>query len=286
MGHRRSDGLACAAVNAPVAPAVRLVASDLDGTLFGPDGAVSARTAATLRDVAAAGVEIVVATGRSHWSAVPRLEHLGCLRWLICSNGATVYDFEVGEIVVRRALSPADVAEVVDGLTARFPSVGFAWESPEGVFHTDRWVANRYATDARFQVKQRPTRELRVHEETVLKLMIAHDELTEYEWLDALATEVPDGLSASTSGAAFVEVTAADANKGDALRLLCDEVGVDRSHTIAFGDHANDLGMLAWVGTGYAMANAAARVREIADATAPHHAEDGVAQVLSELLLA
>ena len=57
----------------------------------------------------------------------------------------------------------------------------------------------------------------------------------EYEWLDAVPALIPDGLSVSTSGAAFVEVTAADANKGDALRLLCAELGVDRSTTIATG---------------------------------------------------
>ncbi|MDH3678703.1 MAG: Cof-type HAD-IIB family hydrolase [Acidimicrobiia bacterium] len=272
-------------MNAPVGSTIRLVASDLDGTLFGPDGTVSSRTAETLRAVAAAGVEIVVATGRSHWSAVPRLEHVGCLRWLICSNGATVYDLEAGGVVVHRPLTGAQVSEVVDGLRDRFPTVGFAWESPEGVFHTDRWVVNRAATDARFEAKPRPTRDLRVGEDTVLKLMIAHDELTEYAWLDAVAADVPVGLSTSTSGAAFVEITAADANKGDALRLLCADVGIDRTETIAFGDHANDLGMLAWVGVGYAMANAGPRVREIADATAPHHADDGVARVLAGLVL-
>lgn len=262
---------------------ITLIASDLDGTLFGSDGAVTARTAEALRATADRGVEIVVATGRSHWSAASRLEHLDCIRWLICSNGATVYDGHAGDVVLRRALTEAQVSSAVDELRGAFPSVGLAWEGPEGVFHTEQWATNRLATDHRFVPKERPTRDLRPDDDTVLKLMVAHDRMVEYEWLDAVTSSIPDGLSVSTSGAAFVEVTAADANKGDALRLLCTELGVDRSTTIAFGDHANDLGMLAWVGRGYAMANAAPRVHEIADATAPHHAEDGVAQVLTAL---
>lgn len=263
---------------------VKLVASDLDGTLLGPDAEVSPRTVEALQAVAEAGVEIVVATGRSHWSAVPRLEHLGCIRWVICSNGATVYDFEAREVVTRRLLTQAQVTAVVEGLGRAFPSAGFAWESPSGVFHTDRFVANRRAIDARFVPKaSRPTRELRVGEDEILKLMVAHEALTEYDWLDAVAAHVPTGLSTSTSGAAFVEVTAAEANKGDALRALCQQLGIDRAHTVAFGDHANDLGMLTWAGFGYAMANAAPRVIAAADATAPHHAEDGVAQVLALL---
>ncbi len=259
------------------------MATDLDGTLFSPDHEVSEQTAAALRRTAERGVEIVVATGRSHWSAVPRLEHLGCIRWLICSNGATVFDLETRELVTGRELTDEQATEVIDAVTDAFPTVGFAWESPEGVFHSERWIANRRATDVRFQVKARPARELDLAAESILKLMAAHDVLTEYAWLDAIAPHVPGRLSVSTSGAAFVEVTAPHANKGDAVRLLCDELGVDRTETIAFGDHANDLGMLAWAGTGYAMAGADPRVVDAADASAPSNADHGVAQVLTHL---
>ena len=264
---------------------VKLIATDLDGTLFGPDHEVSDVTAEALRAVAALGVEVVVATGRSHWSAVPRLEHLGCVRWLIGSNGATVYDFEAGDVVIRRPLGADAVRAVVEGVGKQFPSVGYAWESPDGVFHSDRFVRNRKATDRRFPIVERPTYEFNIDGPEILKLMIAHDLLTEYDWLDAMAVHVPDGLSASTSGASFVEITAANANKGAALRLLCEQLGVDRAETIAFGDHSNDLAMLHWVGTGYAMANGAARLLDIADAVAPPNHEHGVAQVLTSLFL-
>lgn len=264
---------------------LRLVASDLDGTLLGPDSVVSDRTAAALEATAASGVEVVVATGRSHWSSVRLLEHLGCIRWAICSNGATVYDFDAAEVVDQRPVSDEHVGEVVERVVQAFPTAGFAWESPEGIFHTERWAVNRAATDARFVAKNsRPTRELEIGVEPILKLMIAHDVMTEYEWLDAMRPHVPEGLSSSTSGAAFAEVTASDANKGAALRSLCDQLGIGRQATIAFGDHSNDLEMLGWVGTGYAMANANPRVLEAADAVAPHHAEDGVAQVLEGFL--
>jgi Cof subfamily protein (haloacid dehalogenase superfamily) len=259
------------------------MATDLDGTLFSPDHVVSDETALALQLAADRGVEVIVATGRSHWSAVPRLEHLECVRWLICSNGATVFDMAAGEIVLRRELTGDQTVAVIDNVVDRFPTVGFAWESPAGVFHTDRWVANRRAAGGKFGVTPRPTKELHIEDELILKLMVAHDELVEFAWLDAVSPHVPGELSVSTSGAAFVEVTGPDANKGDAVRLLCAELGVDRADTIAFGDHANDLGMLTWAGTGYAMAGADSRIQAAADATAPSNAEHGVAQVLTEL---
>jgi Cof subfamily protein (haloacid dehalogenase superfamily) len=264
---------------------VRLVASDLDGTLIAHGTVVSERTVDVLRAVSKRGVEVVAVTGRSHWSAVNILRPVGCIRWIICSNGATVYDFEAEAVVQQRPLSDRHVADVVTRLAEAFPTAGFAWESAHGIFHSERWIRNRQATDARFVAdKDRPPRSLTPEDGPILKLMVAHHELTTYDWLDALCHHMPDGVNVSTSGASFVEVTRADANKGDALRHLCQELGVDQAETIAFGDHANDLPMLDWVGAGYAMANADPRVLAVADHSAPHHAEDGVAQVLERLL--
>ena len=264
---------------------VKLVASDLDGTLLGIDSTLSSRTVTAVEAVAASGIEVVAVTGRSHWSSVEILRPASSIRWIVCSNGATVYDTEAEAVVHDRPLGEHDVGRIVAELTAAFPSVGFAWESSAGIFHSERWAANRAATDARFVAKRsRPTRDLSSDEGPILKLMIAHDELSTYEWLDAVSSFVPEGFSASTSGAAFVEVTRGDANKGAALAHLCDQLGVARHETIAFGDHSNDVPMLAWAGTAYAMTNADPRVREVADHTAPPNHEHGVAQILERLL--
>jgi Cof subfamily protein (haloacid dehalogenase superfamily) len=266
---------------------VKLVASDLDGTLLGADSTVSVRTEAALKAVAAAGVEVVVATGRSHWTAVPLLDHIGCLRWVICSNGATVYDFEVGDVVLRRPLPDDVIRRVVDRIQDAFPSVGLAWESGTGIAQTEQWVANRAATNPAYATGwPEPTSELEIGASPILKLLVAHHELITYDWLNALQPYLPAGISASTSGASFVEITSSEANKGEALRQLCHQLRIDRADTIAFGDHSNDVGMLGWVGTGYAMANADHQVLAMADEVAPHHTEDGVAQILEVLVAA
>lgn len=265
--------------------AIKLVASDLDGTLLGSDSRLTPRTTEALRAIDAAGIQVVAVTGRSHWSSVEILRPAGCFRWIICSNGATVYDFSAEAVVHDRPLDDYDVEHIVDRLRTTFPSVGFAWESPNGIFHSPQWVTNRSATDSRFVAKRsRQAKELSFDDGPILKLMIAHHELTTYEWLDAVVPHLPNGFSASTSGAAFVEVTRGDANKGAALEHLCVGLSIDREETIAFGDHSNDLPMLTWVGTGYAMANADPRVRQVADRTAPPNGEDGVAQILEGLL--
>ncbi|MEM7339587.1 MAG: Cof-type HAD-IIB family hydrolase [Actinomycetota bacterium] len=266
-------------------PAPRLLASDLDGTLLGLDSQVSPVTVDALKRARAAGIEVVAATGRSHWSALPRILPTESIRWLIGSNGATLFDVEKGAVVQRRLIPVDHIVETVSAVTAEFPEVGISWETPEGVHHTEQWERNRAALGRpiplEYQGRRRP---FDPHAEQLVKLMLAHDRLSTYEWLDALTPVVPHGLSASTSGAAFVEVTRADANKGQAVADLCATLGIDQADTIAFGDHSNDLSMLRWVGTGYAMAGADDLVKGAADAVAPPHHEHGVAQVIDALL--
>jgi hydroxymethylpyrimidine pyrophosphatase-like HAD family hydrolase len=65
--------------------------------------------------------------------------------------------------------------------------------------------------------------------------------------------------------------------------VLCDDLGVAAEDVIAFGDMPNDIAMLSWAGTSYAMADAHPTVIDVADHVAPGHDEDGVAHVLTEV---
>ena len=76
---------------------------------------------------------------------------------------------------------------------------------------------------------------------------------------------------------------AAGVNKASALAELCEELGIDAGDVIAFGDHLNDLPMLAWAGRAVAVANAHPDVVEIADELTATNDEDGVALVLERL---
>ena len=70
---------------------VRLVATDLDGTLLGLEDIVSDRTRKAIRAVADAGIHVVAATGRSQWTAEPLVEPADGLDLVVCSNGASLY---------------------------------------------------------------------------------------------------------------------------------------------------------------------------------------------------
>ena len=86
-----------------------------------------------------------------------------------------------------------------------------------------------------------------------------------------------------SSTGALVEISAPGVTKASTLALLCDELGVEPEEVVAFGDMPNDLPMLAWAGTSFAMAAAHPTVLDLADHVAPGYDEDGVAAVLEKL---
>ena len=93
-----------------------------------------------------------------------------------------------------------------------------------------------------------------------------------------------DEVHVTTSGKPMLEISARGVTKDSGLSMLCDHLGIDRTDTVAFGDGANDVEMLAWAGDSYAMANAVPLALAAARHRAPSNVEDGVAQVVEQLL--
>jgi hydroxymethylpyrimidine pyrophosphatase-like HAD family hydrolase len=86
-----------------------------------------------------------------------------------------------------------------------------------------------------------------------------------------------------SNGRGLVEMGPIGVTKGTALAALATELGIAPQDVVAFGDMPNDLPMLAWAGTSYAMANAHPDVLAAVDLKASSNDEDGVALVLEEL---
>ncbi len=262
----------------------RLIATDMDGTLLGASHVVERPNIDALDRAARHGIEVVVATGRSHWSALRLLEEMPFVRWHLCSNGATVYDGHSGAVVRSHAIQMSVMDSAIESIVDAFPSVGFAYETPEGIHYTQRFVENRVLANPTVIVKDTVPEPDSIDGQPVVKLMVSHPEMVQIEWLDALIPVVPDGLHLSTSGSDFIEISAPGADKGLALADLCADLGVEAGEVATFGDHTNDLGMLTWAGWGFAMANAVDRALAATDLRAPHHAEHGVAHVVNQIL--
>jgi Cof subfamily protein (haloacid dehalogenase superfamily) len=264
-------------------PLVRLIATDLDGTLLRSDReTVSARTRRALEAARAAGITVVLVSARGPVGVSEVADALGCGGLAICSNGALVIDLASRQVIRHRPLAAEVAAQIVHALRARLPGVCFATET-EGVFALEQafkgawdWeppAGTRYV-DALDQVSAPVTK------------LIARDTSCSVAELTATARAVAGAAAAvAMSGEWVVEISAAGVNKATALQELAAGLGVEPAEVVAFGDYPNDLPMLEWAGRSFAPANAHPDVLARVDEVTESNDDDGVARAVERLLL-
>jgi hypothetical protein len=261
--------------------APRLIASDLDGTLLRPDGTVSERTRRALAVLAGSGIELVFVTARP-----PRwVDHLadvvGAHGTVICSNGAFVYDVLRRTVVQAHGISPATVRAIAADLRAELPGVGFAAELPDGIRMEKQYPA-LHLQDVDLSAGYEA---IEVIDVPVGKLLARSLQVPEAEFLARVAPLVSGRAELAYSGfGGLAEMGPLGVTKASSLGEWSAERGIPATEVWAFGDMPNDLPMLAWAGTSFAVANAHPDVAAAADRRCPSNAEDGVACVLESLL--
>ena len=259
---------------------VRLAATDLDGTLVRSDGSLSERTQRALLAVEAAGVEVVFVTGRPLRWAREVFDHVGGHGLAVVSNGALVWDVATESVHLHRPI-PVDVGlEVCARLRAAVPGTAFGVESLEGLTLEPEFLERHPIPPG---VRRGHVTE--TFDQPAVKILARHEDLEAEEFWD-LALEAVGDLATITwsSASALLEISAAGVTKATTLALLCEARGISPEEVVAFGDMPNDLPMLEWAGSSYAMANAHLTVLAAARATTLSNDEDGVAVVLEGLL--
>ena len=261
---------------------VRLVASDLDGTLLRPDETVSERTRAALAAARDARITVVLVSGRPPRSLGPIAERIGVGGIAICANGALVWDLDTGTMVDSSPLAAELAARLVRTLREAIPGVLFAVEL-EGCFGREAgWSDGLVAAPP--AVLEADALEL--IRGPVIKLLVRHPNLPFAEVAERARAAVGNDAVATWAGLRLVEISAAGVTKAFALERLCHRLGVAAGEVVAVGDMPNDLAMLAWAGTAVAVANAAKEVLDAADEVTAANTEDGVALLLERILAA
>ena len=264
---------------------MRLVATDLDGTVVRRDGTVSARTVAAFDACAARDVGVVVVTGRpARWLA-PAVEFTRQRGVAVCGNGAVVFDLAQGRIMRSTTVAGHDVVDLVDRLRQSLGPVDVALETLAGF---RREPGYRVRWDAASDQVIGPLDELLADDPGVVKVLVRQEGSTGDCMLGA-ARPVLEGLAQPThSNVAdcLIEIAALGVSKAATLAEVVAERGLTASDVVAFGDMPNDVEMLRWAGVGYAMADGHPEAIAAADDVAPPCDEDGVAQVVEGLLRA
>lgn len=254
----------------------QLVATDLDGTLLRPDGTVSARTAAALVAAAEVGIEVVFVTARPPRWLADVAAHVAGHGVAICANGAAVVDIATGAALEQHGMGPDLVRDLAGRARSAVQGAQLAAESIAG-FALETGYRSAPPVPPQARVADRIEDVLTA---STLKLLVRTDPPVP-DLPAALADAFGDLASVLDSGSPGLgEISRPDVSKAGTLASWAAARGIAAEDVWAFGDAPNDLSMLRWAGTGFAVRNAHPLVREVADEVCGSNADDGVAQVL------
>ncbi|NUP73172.1 MAG: HAD family hydrolase [Sinomonas sp.] len=263
---------------------MRLVASDIDGTILSRDGRISERTVRAFQACEAAGIAVVFVTGRPARWLTPLSEQLGHTGTVICSNGALVYDLERMAVVSAQGIPRHTMFEVRDIVRGLFPETTFAAETPTE-FVMETGFAEPRHRQLLDQVRHGELEELVTGDE-VVKFMAKIEGMPAEDYFGAVAPHVAHlvAITHSALDVTMLEMAPLGVNKAVTLAEYAHALGVPPEDVVAFGDMPNDVEMLTWAGEGYAMSSGHPRALAATDLHAPGIEDDGVAQVLERKL--
>jgi Cof subfamily protein (haloacid dehalogenase superfamily) len=259
---------------------IRLVASDLDGTLLRPDETVSERTRRAVAAARDAGITVVLVSGRPPRNIGPLAERVGVGGIAICANGAVIWDLDSGTMVDSSPLAAEVATRLIHTLREAIPGALFAVELEDGFGREPGWSDG--LRPVRPDALEADALELITG--PVTKLLVRHPEMDFAEFTERARHAVGDDAMVTWAGLRLVEISAAGVTKAFALERLCRRLGIDAAEVVAVGDMPNDRAMLAWAGTGVAVANATPEVLEAADEVTAANTDDGVALLLERIL--
>lgn len=261
---------------------VRLVATDVDGTIAGRDHRLTARTRQILRAVQEAGVPVVIVTGRTPHGTDQLWREIGLRAPVISCTGALIRQPDSQEVLWEQEIDPA-VAEAVIELGLQRDVLISVWRADELVMAPHSYGSLLEQIN---RVTVRTVPDLAPYIGSgILKLVLgaspAHIDRVEAE----IRERFDHALSVTRGTINFLDVTDRRATKGTALAWLSARLGVEPGTIMAFGDSENDLDMLRLAGFPVAVANAIPEVRALARMVIGHHDQEAVADFLEQSLV-
>ena len=261
---------------------MQALACDLDRTLIGKDAVLRPRTIAAIGAAQAAGIHVLIVTGRMFQSVRRYALAAGISDPVICYQGAVVADPVTGEFLRHVPMPEPEAREVI----AEIERLGYtilvyvddelyvSHESPESDAYAGfQHLVVHAVGDLQAWLPQAPT-----------KLVVVHDP-HELDLLEAeMKARFGDRLYISKSLPHFLEFASPSVHKGAGLDFVSERLGFSSQRSVAFGDGENDVELIHWAGYGVAVANAYPKVLAVADFVCPSVDEEGVAQVIEAYL--
>ncbi len=251
---------------------IRLVASDLDGTLLNSKGELSEENAEAIRALYEMGIYFVPATGRTYSELVPAIANNPCIRYYVLSSGAAVYDKKAD---ISSSISlPADTVRRAFRVFERYEYFGVAHCGKSAVMSVRELkkspLVYGYLRELFLEVAE-DVDNFRENLEARCDVDMLCAVFESAEVLDAVIAEIKaiGGVEVCTGtlgrGVYNIEICAKGADKGGAVARLADMLGIDSGEVAVIGDSANDYSMISRFENSFAVENARSLIKDTAN---------------------
>lgn len=280
---------------------IKLIASDMDGTLLDSKMSISADNASAIREAERLGIEFMVATGRAYTEAKPALKEAGIECGMITLNGAKVFD-KVGKSLFTAGIEKKTTAEILDILDIH--DIYFEVSTNKGIYSERQ--EKRIENFASHIATTMPHLTYKV----AIAMAAAHLSLLDITYIENMRTLIKQNdievlkiigfsmagpkvlapastqirqladLVVTSSAQNNIEINHKNAQKGIAVAQVAKNRRISEKDVMTIGDNFNDVSMLQWAGVSFAMGNAELEVKDHAKYITSTNLENGVGEAI------
>ncbi|MFH7015764.1 Cof-type HAD-IIB family hydrolase [Flavobacterium sp. FlaQc-47] len=263
---------------------IKVVVSDLDGTLLNPQHRISDYTKSIFQELHDQGYLILVATGRHHLDAMAIIETLEVPVYLVSSNGARIHSPEKEELFAFNLNSDVVKAALNVEIDPEITVVLFK----EKVWQTNKLSEKLNAFQAKLEYHPELVDYNKLEDFGAIKIFFScdnHEKLVKLK--DDILANSSEHLHHAFSLPTCLEFMDKSIDKAVAIEMVLEKLGYTLDQAVSFGDGFNDVQMLSASGKGLIMGNAPDLLKE----TLPNlqviktNAEDGVAKYIASEIL-
>ena len=274
---------------------IKAIAFDLDDTALDGQGKLADETREAIIMAVEAGIEPIIASGRSFYSIPDEISQVPGIRYAICSNGANVFDTVNRECLSAMFLQPHSVEQIVKVADDYLDTV-YLDAFTRGIPHSDRRLLDTLLNNEKISEHRKKYLRKTRHAEDDIRAFInekkseldcmnynVFDTKLFDELVERLENEVDD-IYYTSSLPQLIEISYKDAGKGSGLRSVCKILGLELSEVAAFGNADNDADMIRIAGVGYAVSNSSQVALDAADIIIGANLENAVADEIKRII--
>ncbi|MDA8081063.1 MAG: HAD family hydrolase [Actinomycetota bacterium] len=259
---------------------VRLLGTDLDGTLLNHLGQISKSNLTAITRARKYKIISIVSTARSINSTRQIASAGGLGPLAVCQNGATVYDLRNNRLISHTPIEQDLAGSIILKIREQIPGVIFAIEKLE------RFIPEHdFFAPAATGLFEDPINDvLNEVDRPITKIICKHSHLAHDELKEIAENACGNLVTTTSAGAEWVDFQALGTSKATGLAHAGQVLGFDQAESAAIGDQSNDVPMLIWANYSAATANANDDAKAAANWQAPANTENGVAAFIEHLI--